>query len=107
MNDYDRLRQLLLHDETAAIGKLQQQVEELLNTCKMVCSVVAINGGLLHEHRVNVGKSNESVDQASFEKKLNQLVGFPVHIIADISVQWAWFNERVNNLFKVADIKNG
>lgn len=82
-------------------------VEELLNTCKMVCSLVSVNGAQLVEHRENVGQSNESVNSKLFEKKFQQVASFPVHIIADLSVQWAWFNDRINKLFSVADLKNG
>lgn len=82
-------------------------IEELLNTCKMVCSLVAINGAQLIEHRENVGQSNEAVSSELFEKKFNQVTSFPVHIIADLSVQWAWFNDRINKLFSAADLKNG
>jgi hypothetical protein len=82
-------------------------IEELLNTCKMVCSLVSVNGGVLPEHRDNVGRSDEVVSKKQFENKLNHVAGLPVHIIADISVQWAWFNDRVNELFNIADLKNG
>lgn len=81
--------------------------EELLTTCKMVCSVVAINGGLLPDHRTNVGTSKERVDKDAFEKKFHYITGLPVHLLADLSVQWSWFNNRVNKLFNVADLKNG
>lgn len=85
----------------------QVYVEELLNTCKMACCLVSINGAHLIEHRDNVGQSSESVNRELFEKKMEQLTSFPVHMAADISVQWAWFNERVNKLFNIADLKNG
>lgn len=82
-------------------------VEELLNTCKMVCSLSSVNGAHLIEHRNNVGQPNEEVDETLFNRKFAQVTSFPVHMIADISVQWAWFNDRVNALFSVADLKNG
>lgn len=81
--------------------------EELLNISKLTCSLVAINGVPLPDHRKNVGQSNEEVDQTLFQKKLARVSAFPVQLIADISVQTIWFNERVNDLFSLDNLKNG
>jgi len=80
---------------------------ELFNTCKVVCSLVAINGKPLTEHRNKVGERGEEVDRKKFDAKLDQLIGFPVQLIADISVQLIWFNGRVNKLFDLDTLKNG
>jgi len=82
-------------------------IEELLNTCKLACSVVGVNGAVMQEHRVNVGKSDEAIDHEAFEKKLHQLSRFPVQFIGDLSVQAIWFNDRVSDLFNVENLKNG
>jgi hypothetical protein len=81
--------------------------EELLSTCKLACSIVAVNGALLPDHRKSVGKALEEVDKAAFAKKLDHLSSFPVQMIADMSVQASWFNGRVNKLFSVDTLKNG
>jgi hypothetical protein len=80
---------------------------ELFNTCKVVCSLIAINGKPLTEHRNKVGERGEEVDRKKFDSKLDQLIGFPVQLIADISVQLIWFNARVNKLFDLDTLKNG
>jgi hypothetical protein len=82
-------------------------IEELLNTCKLCCSVVALNGKILPEHRNNIGLRNEEVGREDFEKKLTVLLGFPVQLLADLSVQNIWFNDRVNDLFSIDNLKNG
>lgn len=77
--------------------------EEFLNTCKLVCSLNAINGAHLPPH---LDKDGE-VDKELFKKKMFHVASFPVHVIADLSVQAIWFNQRVNELFNVRNLKNG
>ena len=82
-------------------------IEELLNTCKLVCSLVAVNGALLPDHRKGVGSDKEEVDKDLFQKKMFHVANLPVQLIADISVNAIWFNERVTRLFSVENLKNG
>lgn len=82
-------------------------VEELLNTCKLVCSLVAINGSPLPDHRKAVGTDKEEVDRELFVKKMFHVANLPVQLIADLSVNAIWFNERINKLFSVENLKNG
>jgi len=81
--------------------------EELLNTFKVVCGVVAINGSLLPEHRKNIGQKDEDVDTKMFKEKLHSLSAFPVQLMADLSVQNIWFQRRVEKLFSWENLKNG
>jgi hypothetical protein len=82
-------------------------VEEMFNFCKLVCTVVSINGALLPEHRLRVGELAEEVDREAFEKKMLHLRTFPVQLMADLSLQAIWFNDRVNALFSLDNLKNG
>lgn len=82
-------------------------VNELLNTCKLVCSLVAVNNALLPEHRKDIGTSKEQVDRELFVKKMFHVASFPTQMIADISVQAVWFDERVGKLFSLENLKNG
>lgn len=88
-------------------GGSQLYVEELLTTCKLTCSVFAINGAPLPDHRVEVGKRGEEVDEKKFEEKMFNIASFPVQILADFSVQMIWFNDRVNDLLSLDNLKNG
>jgi len=81
--------------------------EQLLDTFKMVLSLVAINGARLPDHRKNVGSTSEEVDRELFEKKMGHVANLPVQLIADIGVQCNWFNDRVNQLFTYENVKNG
>lgn len=82
-------------------------VEELLNTAKLVCSLYALNGAVLPEHRVNVGQRGEEVDKKLFEEKMFHVASLPIHLVGDLSVQAVWFNDRVNKLFSLDALKNG
>jgi hypothetical protein len=82
-------------------------VQELINTCRLVCGLVAINGAFLPDHRQNIGQYNEQVSKEDFEKKFSHVASFPVQLVADFSVQSMWFQDRVDKLFTVDAIKNG
>lgn len=82
-------------------------MEEMVNTCKLACSLVALNSVPLPDHRKDRGSRNEAVDDKAFVEKLDALSAYPVQLLADISVQTMWFNDRVNKLFSAETLKNG
>jgi hypothetical protein len=88
-------------------GGSQAYQNELLSTCRLACSVMAINGKMLPDHRAKVGKQDEDVDKKAFEAKLGIIAGYPVQFVADLSVQFMWFEDRVNDLFGHDSLKNG
>jgi hypothetical protein len=81
--------------------------EELLNTCKLVCSLVALNGAMLPDHRKGVGTDKEEVDKDLFNKKMFHVARFPVQMLADLSINGIWFSERATRLFSLENLKNG
>ena len=81
--------------------------QELLNTCRLVCGLVAINGQYLPDHRKDVGKPTEDIVREDFEKKFFHVASFPVQLVADLSVQSLWFQDRVDKLFTLDTLKNG
>ena len=94
-----------LYEKTGATSA--SYTEELFSVLKLVCSVTAVNGAVLPDHRDNVGDANEQVGRKKFEAKLEILLGFPTPILADMGVQHNWFHDRVNSLFSVDKLKNG
>jgi len=82
-------------------------VEELLNTCKLACALFALNGKALPDHRKEIGTPKEEVDRDAFRNKLAILSRMPTNLLADISVQAIWFQERVQKLFSIENLKNG
>lgn len=81
--------------------------QELVNTCRLTCGIVAINGKYLPDHRKDVGKMTEDIVKEDFEKKMFHIASFPVQLVADFSVQSIWFQDRVDKLFTVDVLKNG
>lgn len=88
-------------------GASQLYVEELLNTCRLACSLFSVNGAPLPDHRKDVGLRTEEVDKDKFEDKMFHLSSFPVQLLADLSIQMIWFNDRVNKLLSLDNLKNG
>lgn len=81
--------------------------QELLNTCRLVCGLVAINGQMFPDHRKNVGQANEEIVREDFDRKFFHVASFPVQLVADLSVQSLWFQDRVDKLFTLDTLKNG
>jgi len=81
--------------------------EELLNTCKLVCALVAVNEAPLPDHRDHQGTDKEVVSKEKFEKKMHHVASLPTPLVADLSLNIMWFMDRVNNLFSADTIKNG
>jgi hypothetical protein len=82
-------------------------VTELHSTFKLVCALVSVNNQRLPDHRKDVGTRQEHVDRDKFEEKMFHVASHPVQIIADFGAQCNWFNDRVNALFSVENLKNG
>ena len=82
-------------------------IQELINTCRLVCGLVAINGAYLPDHRKDIGQPGETIIKEDFEKKFFHVTSFPVQLVADFSVQSIWFQDRVDKLFTVDALKNG
>lgn len=85
----------------------QAYLQELLNTCRLVCGLTEVNGQHLPDHRVEVGTHKETVDKEAFERKLFNITSYPVQLVADMSVQQLWFQDRVNKLLTMDNLKNG
>lgn len=79
-------------------------IAEMLNTFKVVCSLVAVNGKRIPDHR---DPTTKDIDDKRFNEKLKIVTAFPTQLLADISVQCAWFNDRVLRLFSKDQLKNG
>lgn len=82
-------------------------VQELLNLFKLTCSIVELNKQPLPDHRKNIGQPNEEIDEKKFKAKYDIIVRYPVQILADMSLQCMWFDERVTKLLSVGSLKNG
>jgi len=82
-------------------------VQELLNLFKLTCSITELNKQPFPDHRKKVGLPDEEVDEEKFKAKYDLLTRHPIQILADMSLQCMWFDERVTKLLSVDSLKNG
>jgi hypothetical protein len=91
----------------------QQMSKETVNTdsyllekyalCQLCCSLVSINGRDLPDHRDTSGSPTETL----FKEKLKSIVRKSGYIVADLGVNYSWFDLRVRKLINPDDLKNG
>lgn len=80
-----------------------QYLLEKYNICLLVCSLVAINDNQLPDHRNNQGEPDEKL----FDAKLKTILKKSGYIIADLGINYTWFDIRVRKLVTVDGLKNG
>ena len=62
---------------------------------QLALALVSINGSELPTHL----NSKKQVDEALFLTKFEHLLQFPMQMVADIGIQYVWFDDRVRDLF--------
>lgn len=84
-----------------------QYISEKYNLLLLTCCLLDINGQPLPEHRKPTSEGIFVVDDKAFEEKLNLILRKSGYIIADLSVNYLWFDIRVRKLLSPEDVKNG
>ena len=84
-----------------------QYMGEKYNLLLLTCSLVDINGILLPDHRKIQPDGNFVVDDKLFEDKFSVVMRKSGYIVADLSVNYLWFDIRVRKLLNPDDLKNG
>jgi hypothetical protein len=71
---------------------------------QLTIALVAVNGTVLPDHRKN-GKFDETM----FLQKFDSLTKMPIQLLADMAVNYVWFDNRVRSLFlgSTEALKNG
>jgi len=80
-----------------------QYILEKYSLAQLCCSLVAINGKTLPDHRDQSG----SPDEKLFKEKLKVIMKKSAYIVADLMLNYAWFDLRVRHLLNPEDLKNG
>jgi hypothetical protein len=76
---------------------------EKYNLYLLTCGLVDINGELFPSHLNHDG----DVDQNLFNQKIRRILRKSSYIIADLTLNYAWFDVRVRKLINPDDLKNG
>lgn len=84
-----------------------QYMGEKYNLLLLTCSLVEINGIMLPDHRKIQADGNFVVDDKLFEDKFSVVMRKSGYIVADLSVNYLWFDIRVRKLLNPDDLKNG
>jgi hypothetical protein len=84
-------------------GQSDQYVLEKFGMCQLTCTVVSINGRALPEYR----KADGDVDDELFEKKLKMLLKKSAYVVADLGINYSWFDIRVRKLLNPDSLGNG
>jgi hypothetical protein len=71
----------------------------LMSLC---CGLFAINGKPLPDHL----DENKNPKEELFNKKIEVLLKYPLILLADISANFQWFEERVQKLLSLEQVKN-
>lgn len=80
-----------------------QYIMEMYGVCQLACSLVAINGKALPDHRDTNGDPNLE----AFKKKLKTILKKSAYVVADLGLNFFWFDLRVRRLLNPEDLKNG
>jgi hypothetical protein len=80
-----------------------QYLLEKFSLAQLTCALVSINGKPLPEHRDKDG----SPDEKLFRDKLKTITKKSAYIVADLMINYAWFDLRVRRLLNPDDLKNG
>ena len=78
-------------------------LQEKLTLCQLTLGLVAINGEPLPPHV----DQNGDPDEKKFAQKLKIVTKKSGYVVADLSVNYAWFDLRVRKLFTPDALKNG
>jgi hypothetical protein len=81
-------------------------VERYRFRCTLAAGLVDINGQTLPRH-VKRKDGEFVIDKAALHKRIRYLESRPKAVLAELGVQYGWFEERVKMVFLEDDLKNG
>jgi hypothetical protein len=84
-----------------------QYLAEKYNLLLIACSILAINGVPFPDHRRFKQDGSFEIDDKLFQEKLGYVMRKSGYVIADIGVNYMWFDIRVRRLLNPDDLKNG
>ena len=84
-----------------------QYLGEKYNLLLLTCSLVDISSAPLPDHRKHLPDGSFEVDDKLFEEKLKRVAQKSGYIIADLGVNYMWFDIRVRKLINPEALGNG
>lgn len=80
-----------------------QYLMEKYGICQLALSLVSVNGSSLPSHLDENGQPTDKL----FEQKLKMVMRKSAYIVADLGLNFFWFDLRVRRLLNPDDLKNG
>lgn len=80
-----------------------QYLLEKYGLCQLALSLIAINGSSLPSHLDENGEPDDKL----FQAKLRMIMKKSAYLIADLGINFFWFDLRVRRLLNPDDLKNG
>ena len=71
----------------------------------LALGLVDINGTITYTNHMD--SKTAQPDKDLFEKKLNEVLRLPVQMLADLAVNYMWFDHRARTLLTMDTVKNG
>lgn len=96
------IKQYLAKDQLGQQNNDNYMLEKF-SLCQLACSLVSINGKPFPDHR---GKDG-SPDTEAFKTKLTMLMKKSGYLVADLAVNYMWFDLRVRRLLNPEKLGNG
>lgn len=84
-------------------GRSDQYLLEKFAMCQLTLAMVSLNNVPFPDHRNQDGVPDEKL----FEEKLKRIMTKNGYIVADLGVNYGWFDIRVRRLINPDDLKNG
>ena len=85
------------------VNQTEMYAAEKFTMCQITCALVSLNGVELPDHR----KPDGSPDEELFKLKLKKMMKKSGYIIADLSLNYYWFDIRVRKLIAPDRLGNG
>lgn len=93
------VKRLMADEKTTS----DQFLMEKFSLYQLACSLVSINGNDLPNHLNEKGEPTEDL----FMKKLRMVLKKSMYVVADLGINFYWFDLRVRRLLNPDDLKNG
>lgn len=87
------------------VGRSDQYLLEKFSLCQLTLALVSINGVPFPDHRNPA--ADMAPDEKLFDEKLRRIMKKDGYLIADLGVNYYWFDMRVRRLINPDDLKNG
>lgn len=93
----------MMSREEATNNNSNSYLLEKYSLYQLACSLIALNGVALPDHRDQHGSPNKEF----FDKKMKTILKKSIYLVVDLGLNYMWFDIRVRKLLNPETLKNG